>query len=108
MRFELLPPSPADPIARVRLYRASSAVDALSVRTMRAVGDLALSDLAVAPDGTLVAADDFAADPFIPFGEPLYYRVAWVREVDHEEGSACPSNDRGSVRPERNAARQPR
>ncbi|MET1112331.1 MAG: hypothetical protein ABWX67_12460, partial [Allosphingosinicella sp.] len=90
VRFELLPPSGSDPVARLRLYRAGSAVDALSVRTMRMVKDLPLSALAVSADRTLLAADDFADEPFVPFGDPLYYRLAWVREVDYEDASAVP------------------
>lgn len=85
--FELLPPSATDPMARLLIYRASSARDALSVRTMRVVQEIEVATLAPAPDGSLTAADDFRNEPFIPFGEPLFYRLAWVREVHYEDAA---------------------
>lgn len=85
--FDLLPPSATDPMARLLIYRASSARDALSVRTMRVVQEIDVATLIPAPDGILTAADDFRNEPFIPFGEPLYYRLAWVREVHYEDAA---------------------
>lgn len=85
--FDFLPPSATDPMARLLIYRASSARDALSVRTMRVVQEIDVATLVPAPDGILTAADDFRNEPFIPFGEPLYYRLAWVREVHYEDAA---------------------
>jgi hypothetical protein len=87
VRFDLLPPSATDPMARLLVYRASSARDALSVRTMRVVQETDVATLTPAPDGSLTAVDDFRNEPFIPFGEPLYYRLAWVREVHYEDAA---------------------
>jgi hypothetical protein len=87
VRFELLPPSPVDPMARLRIYRTSNARDALSVRTMPVVRDIDTATLTPAADGILTVADDFGGEPFIPFGEPLFYRLAWVREVHYEDAA---------------------
>ncbi|HET9638388.1 MAG TPA: hypothetical protein VFP12_04200 [Allosphingosinicella sp.] len=87
VRFDLLPPSATDPMARLVVYRTSSARDALSVRTMLLVQEIDVATLTSAPDGSLTAVDDFRNEPFIPFGEPLYYRLAWVREVDYEDAA---------------------
>ncbi len=90
VRFEVLAPSPADPMAKLRIYRTAVSAEALSVRTMAAVKDIDLAPLAPTPDGTLVVADDFAGEPFIPFGEPLFYRLAWLREVRSEDAAGIP------------------
>jgi hypothetical protein len=87
VRIDLLPPSATDPMARLLIYRANSALDALSVRTMRVVQEIEVATLTPAPDGSLTAVDDFRNEPFIPFGEPLYYRLAWVREVHYEDAA---------------------
>jgi hypothetical protein len=88
VRFELLPPPATDPMARLLIYRAGNARDALSVRTMRVVQEIDVATLTSAPDGSLTAVDDFRNEPFIPFGEPLYYRLAWVREVHYEDAAS--------------------
>jgi hypothetical protein len=90
VRFELLPPSPTDPMAKLRIYRTSNARDALSVRTMPVVLDVDTATLSPEADGSLIVADDFGGEPFIPFGEPLFYRLAWVREVRYEDATGAP------------------
>lgn len=87
VRFEVLPPSPTDPMARLLIHRTNNPRDALSVRTMPVVLDIDTATLTPTADGSLIVADDFRGDPFIPFGEPLYYRLAWVREVRYEDAA---------------------
>lgn len=84
IEFELLAPTSVDPIARLRIHRATDALDALSTRTMPVVADLPLTALLPGADGGLIAADTFATgDP--PFGESLFYRFVWVREVPYAD-----------------------
>lgn len=85
VRFELLPPRDSDPMAWLRIYRTSDPAAALSTRTMTARPDIDLAGLTPTPDGTLVVADDFAGELFVPFGDPLFYRLAWVRDVAWED-----------------------
>jgi hypothetical protein len=85
--FEVVVPSNTDPVSRISVYRASSALDALTLRTMTSVQEIDLTTLVPTADGTLVVADDFSSDPIIPYGEPLFYRLAWVRDVAYEDVS---------------------
>jgi hypothetical protein len=87
IEFEVIAPSALDPMATLRIYRAVAGVDALSLRTMQAVADIDLATVAPTPDGTLVVADDFSSDPFVPYGDPLFYRLTWVRSVKSEDAN---------------------
>jgi hypothetical protein len=83
--FEVIVPSNIDPVSKISVYRASSALDALTLRTMTKVQEINLATLVPTADGTLVMADDFSSDPIIPYGEPLFYRLAWVRDVAYQD-----------------------
>jgi hypothetical protein len=83
--FEVIAPSSIDPVSKISIYRAESALDALSLRTMTKVREIDLATLVPTADGTLLVADDFSSDPIVPYGEPLFYRLAWVREVAYED-----------------------
>jgi hypothetical protein len=83
--FEVVVPSKTDPVSKISIYRASSALDALTLRTMTKVQEIDLTTLVPTADGTLVVADDFSSDTTIPYGEPLFYRVAWIRDVAYED-----------------------
>lgn len=87
--FELIEPATVDPIAGVRLFRAIDPALALSVRTMDQIKDFDLASLPRTADGSILVTDDFADDPFVPYGDPLFYKLAWVREVHyHDTGGA--------------------
>jgi len=83
VRFEVVVPSSKDPVSRLRIYRADAPVDALTLRTMAPVKEI--TALVPTADGTLIVADDFSSDPVVPYGEPLFYRLAWVRDVFYED-----------------------
>ncbi len=87
VRFEIVAPSKSDPITAVRIYRSASALDAISMRSMVHVKDCPIDGLAYPVSGTIVIGDNFLDDPFVPYGEPLYYRLAFVREVTYEDAS---------------------
>jgi hypothetical protein len=86
--FDLVEPSQVDPIARLRIYRATDPALALSLRTMDLAADLDLAALPRNADGYVVASDDFVG--LVPYGDPLYYRFAWVREVRYEDPGGSP------------------
>ena len=77
--FEVIAPSPLESIARLRIHRTTDPADALSVRTMPMVAELVLP----ATGGVLIVTDAFDADP--PYGDPLFYRLVWVREVAYDD-----------------------
>jgi hypothetical protein len=84
VEFEVMPPSATDPVSRLRIHRCLDATDALSVRTMPVVGEQLLTDLSMTAEGSLVAVDDFSeGDP--PYGQPLFYRLVWVRDVPYAD-----------------------
>ncbi|MEA2879463.1 MAG: hypothetical protein QOF14_4659 [Hyphomicrobiales bacterium] len=87
--FEVVMPSQTDPVSRISIYRTSSALDALTLRTMSKIREIDLTTLEPTADGTLVVADDFSSDTTIPYGEPLFYRLAWVRDVAYEDVSGA-------------------
>ncbi|HEX8210836.1 MAG TPA: hypothetical protein VF584_11730 [Longimicrobium sp.] len=68
-------------ITRFNLYRATSAADAASPRSMTLVGAYP-----AAAGGETEIVDTFADLPFPPFGDPLFYRVTALREITNERG----------------------
>jgi outer membrane protein assembly factor BamB len=68
---------PSESVTAYRLYRALAAADALSVRTMTAVGEFPASAAAV--------YDDFADLADVPFARPIYYRAVALREIVNEQ-----------------------
>jgi hypothetical protein len=89
VRFEILPPSALDPIAKIRVYRTTSALDATTVRTMALVKEVDVTTLVPTVDGTLTVVDDFAGDPFVRYGDPLFYRLVYVRAVTYENAAGA-------------------
>jgi hypothetical protein len=67
----------------MRIYRASTPRDALTLRTMVAVKEI--ETFVPTAEGTLVVADDFSEDNVVPYGDPLFYRLAWIRDVTYED-----------------------
>lgn len=90
VRFEVVVPSGTDPITRMHIYRASSALDALILRAMTRVKEI--NTLVPTADGTFIVADDFSNDSVVPFGEPLFYRLAWIRDVTYKDANDAPQN----------------
>jgi hypothetical protein len=88
VRFEVVVPSSTDPITKLRIYRADAPVDALTLRTMTPVKEV--TTLVPTADGTFIVADDFSSDLVVPYGEPLFYRLAWVRDVFYEDELGAP------------------
>lgn len=69
-----------DRITKVQIFRADSAVDALSVRTMKMAKEIDLSSL-TAVNNLYTLEDSFQDLPEVPYGDPLYYRIVSIREV---------------------------
>lgn len=88
VRFEVVVPSSTDPVTRLRIYRAGAPVDALTLRTMAPVKET--TTLVPTADETFIVADDFSSDPVVPYGEPIFYRLAWVRDVFYEDELGAP------------------
>ncbi|HAP64651.1 MAG TPA: hypothetical protein DCR93_35950, partial [Cytophagales bacterium] len=83
--FEINRYAPVDRIKQVCLYRTLDPTKALSTRMMDLVETVDLE-----ADGQLDAnlwqiSDDFSDLSYIPFGEPLYYRIVVMREIEYAD-----------------------
>jgi hypothetical protein len=101
VRFEIVAPSGIDPIAKVYIYRATSALDATTVRTMTLLKEVDITALVPTAEGTLILADDFATDPFVPYCDPLFYRLACVRVVAYQDAAGNPMTASATSEPTR-------
>jgi len=84
VRFELLPFSSHDNIKKIYIYRTNNSTDALSVRTMGEPTKKIDFDPKQSTN-PVIFVDDFANDPEIPFGDPLYFRLVALREVKYKD-----------------------
>lgn len=79
VRFEIGQYAAAQNVTHVKVYRALTAADAKSVRTMAVQAPFNLTD-----DPLKDEFADLAGD--IPFGEPLFYRLVACRTILNEDG----------------------
>lgn len=73
----------AEGITKFNLYRATNAMDAAATRTMKLVRAY---DAAIGSETEIV--DDFSDLTFLPFGDPLFYRVVALRKITNERNAA--------------------
>lgn len=71
-------------VRKAKLYRALNMQDAVSVRTMELVNELAVTE-SMSDDGVWTLQDSFSDLAQVPFGDPLYYRVTVEAEVEYAE-----------------------
>ncbi|ESQ75646.1 hypothetical protein [Asticcacaulis sp. AC402] len=93
--FAILAPRAVDPMETLRIYRSKNHGDAQSLRTMQLVKDVPVASLGANADGTVNTddtvivfddfADDIAVDGYPPYGDDLFYRLAWTRKVTYED-----------------------
>lgn len=74
--FEINEYSANEKISKVEIYRATSEIDALSIRTMTKAKSIAWGDPLI---------DDFSDVAFPLYGETLHYRIIAIREVEDVE-----------------------
>jgi hypothetical protein len=72
-------------VGRVNIYRATDAADALSVRKMQLVKTVDLTETNQTSNLSLVLSDDFE-NGFVPYGDPLFYRIVALRKVPNPNG----------------------
>jgi len=76
---------PYQKITKFNLYRSIVANDAISVRNMTLVKELDLETDGLLDTDTISIIDDFANDTFLPYGEPLFYRVVALRKIKYAD-----------------------
>ena len=72
-------------VRRMLIYRATDAADALSVRTMQLVKTVDLEDTNQVGEPRILLSDDFESG-FVPYGDPLFYRLVALRKVKKPDG----------------------
>ncbi len=83
VRFELAPFAAYENIRRIHIYRSRDPLAAMSVRAMGPPVKSIELDVAMLQSNPLVIEDDFSGSLEIPFGEPLYYRLVALKEVNY-------------------------
>jgi hypothetical protein len=82
IQFEINAFPEVQKVRRMLIYRTTDAQEALSVRTMALVKTV---DLDPAAQMAVSLADDFESG-FIPYGDPMYYRIVALRKVKKADG----------------------
>lgn len=71
-------------IKKVNIYRAMSNIDALSIRTMTMVSEINVETANIQDDKIWKLIDDFTDLGYVPYGDPLFYKIIAQREVKYE------------------------
>jgi hypothetical protein len=85
VKFEINAYPPVQKVGRINIYRTTKPADALSVRTMQLVKAVDLDSTSQTAALTVLLSDDFAGG-FIPYGDPLFYRIVALRKVANPNG----------------------
>jgi hypothetical protein len=94
IQIELNPYHPEYKIKKITIYRATSMLDAQSIRTMTAVKDILIGEdtLSADFDNVWVVYDKFEDLESIPFGDGLFYRITVSREIEYADPSSTELN----------------
>ena len=79
VEFEVNPYVESENIQQYKIYRTEEAVKALSIHSM---------DLVKTIPSNEILQDDFSGSDFVPYGEPLFYRVVALREIVNESNES--------------------
>jgi hypothetical protein len=72
-------------VTRMHIYRTANPADALSMRTMKLVKTIDLAGTNQIGQLSILLSDDFE-DGSVPYGEPLFYRIVALRQVNNPNG----------------------
>lgn len=72
-------------VGRMLVYRATDAADALSVRAMELVKTVDFAATNQVGQPSIFLSDDFESG-FVPYGDPLFYRLVALRRVKNPHG----------------------
>lgn len=70
-------------IKKIKIYRALSHIDAVSIRTMDFVSEIEVEVANIQDDPIWKIVDNFSDLGYVPYGDFLYYRVIVEREVKY-------------------------
>ena len=72
-------------VGRMLVYRTTNAADALSVRAMELVKTVDFVETNQVGEPRIFLSDDFESG-FVPYGDPLFYRIVALRQVNNPHG----------------------
>jgi len=87
IQIELNPYRPEHNIKKINIYRATSMLDAQSIRTMTLVKEVLVSEdtLSTEFDNIWSVYDEFEDLEFVPYGDGLFYRITVSREIEYAD-----------------------
>lgn len=85
MKIEINAYPKIERIKKLALYRTLSASDSLSLRSMTLIQEIDLEQSGQLTSDTWEISDNFSDLAEIPFGDPLYYRVVALREIQYAD-----------------------
>ena len=72
-------------VKKINIYRAMSTIDALSIRTMTMVNEINVEAANIQDDSIWKLRDEFSDLGYVPYGDPLFYKIVVQREVKYED-----------------------
>jgi len=85
VKFEINGYPEVQRVERMNIYRATNPTDALTVRTMELVKTVDFADTSQLGSLNILLEDDFDSG-FVPYGDPLFYRIIALRRVRNPDG----------------------
>jgi hypothetical protein len=72
-------------IKKINIYRADNSIDSLSIRTMKLVKVIDIEVDGLADESKWIFTDDFRDLDYIPYADPLYYRITVSRIIKYND-----------------------
>jgi hypothetical protein len=72
-------------IKKINIYRADNSIDSLSIRTMKLVKIIDIEVDGLADESKWIFTDDFSDLAYIPYADPLYYRITVSRIIKYND-----------------------
>ena len=72
-------------IGKIILYRAKSMEDALTVRTMNRIKEIDIEVAGLGAELKWIYMDDFSDLDYIPYSDPLYYKITVERKIRYAD-----------------------
>ncbi len=86
VKFEINEYPASQNIKKVQIYRTIEAVNAMTPRTMDLVKEFDMTSVTI-NNGIITVYDNFQFNNFLPFGEPLFYKIIACREIKYVDVS---------------------
>lgn len=94
VQIELNTYQPEYKIGKINVYRATSMLDAQSIRTMTPVREVLINEDTLSADfeNIWTVYDDFEDLEYVPFGDGLFYRITVSREIEYADPDSTQTN----------------